>query len=356
PALTASSHNVTYGAAVPTITPSYSGFITGESATDLTTAPTCSTAYVVGSSVAGSPYATSCSGAVDSNYAIGYTPGAVTVGTKTLTITASSHNVTYGAAVPTITPSYSGFITGESATDLTTAPTCSTAYVVGSSVAGSPYATSCSGAVDSNYAIGYTPGAVTVGTKTLTITASSHNVTYGAAVPTITPSYSGFITGESATDLTTAPTCSTAYVVGSSVAGSPYATSCSGAVDSNYAIGYTPGAVTVGTKTLTITASSHNVTYGAAVPTITPSYSGFITGESATNLTTAPTCSTAYVVGSSVAGSPYATSCSGAVDSNYAIGYTPGAVTVGTKTLTITASSHNVTYGAAVPTITPSYS
>ena len=105
------------------------------------------------------------------------------------------------------------------------------------------------------------------------------------------------------------------------MAGSPYASSCSGAVDPNYAISYVPGAVTVNKAPLTITASSGSMTYGGTVPTITPAYSGFVNGDTAASLTTQPTCTTAATSSSPVAGSPYASSCSGAVDSNYTISY-----------------------------------
>ena len=50
-------------------------------------------------------------------------------------------------------------------------------------------------------------------------------------------------------------------------------------MDSNYSISYVAGVVTVSKAPLTITASSGSMTYGGAVPTITPSYSGFVNGD-----------------------------------------------------------------------------
>jgi hypothetical protein len=79
--------------------------------------------------------------------------------------------------------------------------------------------------------------------------------------------------------------------------------------------------------TLTITASSGSMTYGGTVPTITPSYSGFVNGDTPASLTTAPTCSTT-ATSSSPAG-PHPSSCSGAVDANYTISYVTGSVSVG---------------------------
>ena len=100
----------------------------------------------------------------------------------------------------------------------------------------------------------------------------------------------------------TAPTCSTTATSASTVAGSPYQTFCSGAADSNYTIGYVTGALTVSKAPLTITASSGSMTYGGTVPTITPIYAGFVNGDTASSLTTQPTCSTTATSSSPVVG------------------------------------------------------
>ncbi len=187
-----------------------------------------------------------------------------------LTITASSGSMTYGGTVPAITPSYSGFVNGDSSASLTTQPACSTAATSHSTVGS--YTSSCSGAVDANYAITYTAGSISVGTATLSITASSGTMTYGGTVPTITASYSGFVNGDSSASLTTQPACLTTATSHSAVGN--YTSSCSGAVDANYTIGYTAGSVTVGQAVLTIAASNATKTYGTA----NPAFSGMVTG------------------------------------------------------------------------------
>ena len=68
--------------------------------------------------------------------------------------------------------------------------------------------------------------------------------------------------------------------------------------------------------------------YGGPVPTLTASYSGFVNGDNAASLTTLPTITTTATAASSVAGSPYAITVSGAVDPNYTITYVPGSLTV----------------------------
>jgi hypothetical protein len=90
-----------------------------------------------------------------------------------------------------------------------------------------------------------------------------------------------------------------------------------------------PGATNVVEPQLTITASSPTMTAGRTVPAITPSYSGFVSGDSAASLPIAPTCWT-----SATSWSPpgtYPTYCSGAADPNYTIdagSYVNGTLTV----------------------------
>ena len=87
--------------------------------------------------------------------------------------------------------------------------------------------------------------------------------------------------GDSVSSLTTQPTCSTTATSHSSVAGSPYSSSCSGAADPNYTISYVSGSVTVKPARLTITASDGSMTYGGTPPTITAGYSGLVNGDTA---------------------------------------------------------------------------
>ena len=245
--------------------------------------------------------------------------------------------MTYGGTPPDITASYLGFVNGDAATNLSTQPSCSTVATSHSSVTGSPYASSCSGAADPNYTIGYVVGSVTVKPAPLTITASGGSMTYGGTPPDITvASYSGFVNSDGATNLSTQPSC-TSTASGSSPAGS-YASSCSGAADANYAIGYVDGSVTVKPAALTITAASGSTSYGTA-PTITASYSGFVNRDSSASLSTPPSC-TSTATNSSPPGS-YTSSCSGAEDSNYSIGYVSGTVTIGQATPTVSVSSQS---------------
>jgi hypothetical protein len=338
--ITASSPTSIYGSAVPAITPSYSGFVNSDTAASLTSAPVCSTT-ATSSKPVGS-YATTCSGAVDANYTITYSGGTATITPAALTVKASSPTSIYGSAVPAITPSYSGFVNSDSAASLTSAPVCSTTATSSKPVG--TYPTSCSGAVDGNYTITYVGGTETTSPASLLVTASSPTSIYGSVVPAITPSYSGFVNSDTAASLTSAPVCSTTAKSTSPVG--TYPSSCSGAVDANYTITYAGGTATIGKASLGIAASSSTSVYGTTVPVVTASYTGFVNGDSAASLTSAPVCSTA-ATSSKPVGS-YATSCSGAADGNYTITYSGG-----TATITPATPSISWTTPATITSATP---
>ncbi|HMD97762.1 MAG TPA: MBG domain-containing protein [Terriglobia bacterium] len=346
--ITANNATRAYGAANPTFTATYNGFVNGDTASSLTGTLTCSS-----TATAGSPagmYPITCSGQSSTNYNISYSAGTLTVTAAPLTVTADNATRAYGAANPTFAATYGGFANGDKASSLTGTLTCSS-----TATAGSPagmYPITCSGQSSTDYNISYSAGTLTVTAVPLTITASSGSMTYGGTAPVITPSYSGFVNGDTAASLTTPPTCSTTATAHSPVGS--YPSSCSGAVDSNYTISYVNGTVTDSAAALAITASSASMTYGGTAPTPTPGYSGFVNGDTPASLTTPPTCTTT-ATSHSPAGS-YLTSCSGAVDSNYTIGYVSGTVTDSAAALAITASSGSMTYGGTAPSITPSYS
>ena len=343
--ITASSATLTYGDPVPDITAQVTGLVNGEAAAVLGVGLLCSTSAQPGS--AAGTYASTCSGAVDSNYTIAYVDGTVTVDPAALVVTASSSAVTYGDSVPPVTASFAGFVNGDSGSSLSTAPSCTTT-AVSASPPGS-YPTSCSGAVDPNYSITFEPGSVVIGRAPLVIVASSGTSTYGDNPPAVTPAYQGFAAGDSAVSLTTPPTCATTATQASGVG--TYTTSCSGAVDANYDISYEPGQTFVDAAPLDISASSASQAYGAAPPHITPSYSGFVNGDTSASLATAPTCDSPVLPTTPVG--TYASSCSGASDPNYTFSYSGGSVTVGQADVTVTAGSGSTSYGSPASAVTP---
>ena len=325
---------MTYGGTVPALTPNIVGFVLGQTNAVLTAQPTCTTTATSTSPVGS--YTSGCAGGAAANYTFNYVPGTVNVTAAALTITASNGSMTYGGTVPTITPSFSGFVNGDTAlTALSTQPTCTTTATATSPVSPPTYPSNCSGAVAANYTITYVAGAVTVNPAVLTVTASNGTMTYGGTVPTITPIYSGFVNGQNASVVTTPPTCTTTATPTSNVGS--YPSNCSGGVAPNYTLSYVPGTVTVTAAPLLITASNGSMAYGQAVPPITPIYSGFVNGQNSSVLTSQPICTTTATSASPVGS--YPSSCSGAAAVNYQISYAPGTVTIVKATTATTLSN-----------------
>jgi hypothetical protein len=180
----------------------------------------------------------------------------------------------------------------------------------------------------------------TVQPAPLTVTASSASSTYGGTAPAITPSYSGFVNGDTSSILTTQATCA---VAPNSAAAGTYATTCAGASDPNYSVSYVPGTLTIKQAPLTVTANNKSMTYGAGVPAFDAGYSGLLNGDTG-SVVSGLTCgavdgSTTPVSGSTPAGT-YPITCSGGTAANYAISYQPG-------TLTITRANTSLTLAAA---------
>ena len=72
------------------------------------------------------------------------------------------------------------------------------------------------------------------------------------------------------------------------------------------------GTLTVTPAALTVTAANETKAYGAANPTLTVSYSGFVNGDTAASLTTPATASTTATAASAVG--TYPITASGAVE------------------------------------------
>jgi Ca2+-binding RTX toxin-like protein len=160
----------------------------------------------------------------------------------------------------------------------------------------------------------------------LTITATNKTKVYGAALPALTTSYSGFVNGDLAANLTTQAALSTTATATSHVSGNPYTITASGAADADYTISYVSGSLTVTPVSLTITADSKSKVYGAALPSLTASYSGFVNGDTAASLTTLPTLSTTATASSPIGN--YSITVRGTSLPDYTIKYLSGTLTV----------------------------
>jgi hypothetical protein len=343
--VTASSASVLYGDPVPAVTPSYSGFFGTDTVAVLTTTPTCTTAYTPTSGVGSTP-STSCAGAAALNYTFNYVAGTVTVGSRSLTVTASNASVTYGDPVPTITASYAGFVNGETEAALTPAATCTTAYTP-TSAAGSTPATSCAGAGSSNYTFTYVPGTVTIAQKTATVTAGGGAKVYGQSDPALSPATEIGFTVADAAAIALSSTRDGGEAVGN------YAThaSASGAPLGNYHVTYVPGSFSITPATVTVTAGGGTKVYGSADPALSATTETGLTAADVAGVTLSSSRAAGEPVGN------YATTAvaSGAVLSNYTVAYVAGNFSITRAPLTVTADSKTGPHGVMFPAFTASY-
>jgi len=343
--LTLQADNLTkvYGGPLPTLTASYVGLVNGDTAASLSSQPALATT-ATSASTAGN-YPITISGGSAANYTITLVPGTLTVTKAPLTVTADDKSKVYGAALPTLTLAYSGFVNGDTAASLSSRPTMSTTAVKASPA--SVYPITLTGGAGANYNITLVPGTLTVTAASLTITAQNRTKVYGNAVPTLTVSYSGFVNGDNATDLDTPVSLSTTAMTNSPVGTYPIV--ASGASDANYTISFVNATLTITPRNLTITAQNKTKVYGAALPALTAGYSGLAPGETAADIDVPAVVTTSATPASNVGTYPIA--INGATDPNYTITLVNGTLTVNKASLTVRATNRSKTYGATPPAL-----
>jgi subtilisin-like proprotein convertase family protein len=351
--ITANDTNKIYGAALPAFTASYSGFVNGDTTNSLTTQATLATSATASSNTG--TYAITATGATSSNYTITPVGGTLTINPAALVITAQNKSKVYGAALPVFTASYSGFVNGDTTNSLSTQATLTTSATASSPIG--VYTITASSAIDANYSISYVAGTLTVTTAPLTITAVDKSKVYGAALPTLTATYTGFVNGDDTNNLGTQVTLATTATASSPIG--TYPITASGAAGTNYSIGYVAGTLTVTTAPLTITADDKSKAFGAALPTLTATYTGFVLSQDTNALTTLATLTTTATNASNVG--TYPITASGATATNYSFNYVDGTLTI-TQSLSagvVTSSANpalpgtNVTFSMTVSAVAP---
>jgi subtilisin-like proprotein convertase family protein len=326
--------NLTYGAAL--------------SGTQLNAAATYGSTNVPGTFVYSSPSGTMLNAGSNQTISVTFTPNdtnsfspvtasvAINVSQAPLTITANDANKIYGDALPVLTASYSGFVNGDTTSNLTVQETLTTSASAASNVG--TYTITTSGATSPNYTIMHNTGTLTVNPAALVITAQNKSKVYGDVLPTFTAGYAGFVNGDDMTSLT-----SQAILATGATASSPvgiYPITANGAVDANYNISYAAGTLTVTPAAITVTADNKSKTYGAALPALTATYTGFVLNQSTNDLAGLATLSTTASSTSDVG--TYPITASGATSPNYAFSYVGGTLTI-TQSLSsgVVASSAN---------------
>nr|WP_255502210.1 MBG domain-containing protein [Algoriphagus sp. AK58] len=328
-----------YGEANPPLTFTYDGLVNGD--TQLAVEPTLSTEATISSPVG--TYDITVTGGSDPNYSILRVEGTLTIGQKTVTITASNQSKVYGEANPVLTFSYNGLLDGD--TQIQIEPTISTEATISSPVG--TYDITLTGGSDPNYDFTLVNGTLSITPATLTIIADDKSRVYGAVNPPLTFSYAGLVNGD--TGVAVEPSLATTATSSSNVG--TYPITLTGGSDPNYAITRVNGTLSVTPAPLTITVDNKQKIYGEANPPLTFTYEGLVNGD--TQIQTEPTLETTATQISPVGNYPI--TLTGGSDPNYSISRVNGILTIGQKTVTITAANQSKVYGQANPPLTFSY-
>ncbi len=428
--VTADPQNITYDEPLPQLTFSYSGFVNSDDETDLVTPPTASTTAVADSDAG--IYSITPSGGLDPNYTFSYVPATLTiekaeqtitfdpitdktygdaafalsasstsglpvnftivsgnatisgnnltitgagsitvaanqagntnynsaptvertftVAKKALTVTADNKSIAFGQPIPALTFTINGFISGDDATDLGSAPIASTTATDGSTAG--TYPISLAGGSDDNYSFTFVNGTLTITKADQTITfAAISGKTYGDAPFTLSAS------STSALPLNFVVVSGNATISGNNltITGAGLVTvAANQAGNTNYNPAPTvERTFTVTKKALTVTADNKSVTFGQPIPALSFTYGGFINGDDATDLGSAPTASTTATAGSNAG--TYPISLAGGSDDNYSFSFVNGSLTITKANQTITfAAISDKTYGDASFTLNAS--
>jgi hypothetical protein len=202
-------------------------------------------------------------------------------------VTADNKSLTYGGTAPTYTFTPDGFVNGD--TWLTGGtPTCTSAYSTTTPVSSSPVTISCSGGdAGGNYDVSYVDGELSIGQKSLTVSAAGVGRVYnGTNVATVNLSTTDVINSDVVNLNYTSATFDNKNV-GVNKAISVTGISISGAGAGNYALQNTTASTsaTVTVAPLTISAVTDSKTYdGTTDSNKTPTVSGIQTGDSVTGL------------------------------------------------------------------------
>jgi hypothetical protein len=328
----------------------YSGFVNAEDPSVLTGALSYS-GTAQGAIDAGT-YSITPSGLTDTNYAITFVSGTLTVNTLTVAVTADTQAITYGAADPVLTYSFSpALVTGDSFTGGLTRAAGETvgSYAILQGTLG----------LSANYVLNYTGANLVIGAAPLSITANNDSKTYGQ-----TKTYGAGSTSFTSVGLQYSETIGSVTItavggtdtnatIGSYTLTPSLATGGS-FNPANYAITYAPGTLTVLPATLVVSADNQSRAYGATNPVFTATFTGFVNGESLTNsdLGGAAALTTAAVTNSPIGTYDIVIAQGTLTTTNYTLSFTNGTLTVNTLTVAVTADAQAITYGAADPALT----
>ena len=339
--VTAQPQSMSYGAALPAFTDSITGFQNGDTSIVIGGAATNTTTATGSSAVNTYAIVPALGSLIAANYTFTFVSGTLSVTKAALTVAGSNDAMVAGETVPTPTFTITGFLNGDTASVVTGSPVLTPTATSGSPIGNYPTTMTIGTLSAANYTFTLVPGSVQVAAHLLTVTANTQSKIYGAALPALTFTITGFVNGDSQLTATTGAPVLTPSATAASAVGSYPTTITIGTLAVNnpatYAVHLVNSSMSVTPAPLTVTANALSMTQGAAVPTLTFTITGFVNGDTAANLTTPVQIST-IATASSVPGS-YPITVAGATDPNYTIIGVNGTLTITVMTAGTTGTS-----------------
>ena len=346
-AVTAEDKSKVYGAAMPTLTATYLGFVGGENTSVLGGSLQLTSDATVASRV--DEYRIRPSGLTSNNYDIKFIDGILAVTPAPLTVRAANADKIYGAELPVFAVTYEGFVLGETVASLQGSLHFDTDATEASAVG--VYDVTPAGLHSRNYTIRFEAGHLTVGPAALTVRADDKNKVYGAALPALSASYDGFVLHDGPGALGGALLLSTDATAASHVGS--YAITPSGLTSTNYTLTFVPGVLAVTRAALTVRADDTTKLYGAPLPRFTAGFDGFVLGETPASLSGALTFTTNATMASAVG--RYRVTPSGLMSVDYSITFLDGALMVRPAPLKIRADNKERLERLPNPLLTVTY-
>lgn len=262
-----------------------------------------------------------------------------TIEQKALTVTAEDKTVTYGDSA-SYTATYNGLLDCDKGKLGTPNFTCNYNEV-------GTYSITVDGLKNSNYAITYVNGTLTVNKRTITLDwGTANSFVYDGIAHTLNPAAKNIVIGD---DLGLAITVTGENISGSSAINVGTYTATASITNINYVLAESSktATFTITARALTITANDHEIIYGSAPATNGYTISGMIEGETpeTANIGGTVKLTTNYTQYGDVGEYDIIIDISGLSAPNYSFTAKNGKLTVNKKELTVTAKNHEITYG-----------
>ena len=354
--VTASAASSVYGGAIPPLDAAFVGFLGGDNASVVSGAPALSTTATSASGVGIYPIAVGLGTLSAANYDFpNFVGSTLTVTPAHLTVTADASSSPFGGPFSRLTATFSGFVNGDSPSDLQGAPNLSTTATPSSGVGVYPITIGPGTLSAANYDFPTLVASTLTVTKAhLTVTAGSASITYGESIPAPSATISGFVNGDTLAVVTGSPALLNTATTSSSAGTYPIMVGAGTLSAVNYDFtNLVDGNLTVSKVHLTVTASSASSVYGGPIPVLSATLSGFVGSDTALIVSGAPSLTTTATSSSGVGLYPIAVGVGTLSAANYDFPDLVGSfLTVAEAPLTVTADDASSTYGSPIPALT----